>query len=277
LDRDAETSANASNAFIGLGGGEMWDRWDEVRSSLVQALQTEKAPQSRLLGEFFAFTSIPMSGSVPGLYRLYHSTDLETRNMAECALTRAEILVPNETRKTLFSALDSQNRRERESAYRDLENLGKILWGSGVYQRVAMKFEGSKQFQDAWTRCTVSRNGDGNEPQVNITLKNEPYKSQSKLVQYLEEGLSDSNTAVQMSCAKALIPIGQQVDKDLGYGGRIHGFKNHEYDDYSAYCGKPEIQRLLLQASKVVEQRDPLLARQCETLAVGFDRPRIIG
>jgi len=265
LDRDAQTAGNAAQALVDLQGGQAWNGWNKIQPKLLRAVQTGKASNPTALAKVFGFTSIPMAGSVAGLYRLSHSADPQTRLMAECALGRARILVPDETGKVFFAELESSNLAQRQNAYADLERLGTTLWGSGVLNEVALRVEPYWSLEQAWGRSTAHR---GTTRSFNFAAEMrtgfvDPIDQ--RLIKDFGAAIKDKDPSVPLSCAKALILIGKLVDQQMNFGG---------YRGWN--LGKVDIQRLLVQAANAIEGPDPALAKSARDLAVGFDRMRIV-
>jgi hypothetical protein len=259
LDRDQETAANATTAFIELLGGEPWDHWNEFQSNWVLALGTVHSPQSRNLAKLFAFTPVPTTGSVPGLYRLFRSGDPETSSLAMCSLSRASIFEPIETEETILKDVSSGSAARRRRTFKDLEALSSILWDSEAAYRYVQyrRDEVPYAFQTAWVRCTMRTTPDPN-------WRKSRHDGHMELLDVLGKGLADSDAAIRISSARALIPIGKRVDIELGSGPM-------------ASPDKTEVARSLFQAAAIVQRDDPVLAKQARDLATGFDRMRAIG
>jgi len=263
LDSDGETSTNAAKTFIDLKEGVEWNGWDQFRPKLLEALTSGRATNPKAIAEVFAFSSIPVAGSSSALYKLCHNADPETRLMARCALSRARLFVGDEVGQTFFAELESDTLARRRTGFADLESLGTIWWGSRVTSDVMDRIDKSHRLPYIWQRCTMVPGRKRPNPFAKDELTD---PVQIRLVKVLAEALEGDDTAIHLSCARALLVIGKEVDWDLNAGSLI----------VRQHAGKAEIQALLLRAAKLVERHDAELAKRAKDLAISFDRPRSI-
>lgn len=262
LDEDPVTASDAVASFVDLLDGEKWDQWSQVQPIWNRALATVGAPRSRGLAELFAFTSVPIAGSARGILRLYDSNDPETRSLSFWAVDRAEILEPAETESAFFNETRSKLGASRARAFADLQTLGPIFWSPREGSYVVPDKEGlTWHLQTAWWRCTVTQG-----PYKLLDQLRETEESHDRILDVLNKGLDDDVAAIRLSSAKALVAIGKFVDWDLGVGAMT-----------TARSDQPKVARLLEKASRTVQQQDPALASQAESLVAGFNRPRVVG
>ncbi len=258
-DKDAVTAANATDAFVYFLEGGSWDGWGNFPAKWTESLEGAQGPQARDLCKLFAFTPVPISKAIPGLYRLFQSSDPEESSSALCALARAQLVAPPELREIALADVDSKSTANRAAAFRNLEALAAFLWDNvAPSQWVQKKIDRQPYYLlTAWFRSTMTR----------IVEQTDQTRlgGRQQLLGILERGLADRDPSVRLACAKALIPIGKVVDKELGSGSRMRFYTNKE-----------DVARLLLRAAKLVAKDVPRLATQANNLAIGFDRPRTV-